>query len=105
MTEDPAPQQHPVKETGKYPLGFWWIAIGIVLLLCGIAIVISVLPRLMDGSIIDTSNDRRHAEMFFIGPLLPGIFAIAYGIDLRRKAGLSYIPFFFSGIATDKEKK
>ena len=105
MAENLAPQQLPVKETRKLPLGFWWIAIGIVLLLCGIAIVISVLPRLLDGSIIDTSRERRHAEIFFIGPLLPGVFAIAYGIDLRRKAGLPYIPFFFSGIATDEEKE
>lgn len=91
MMEDPAQQPVPADETGKLPIGFWWIAIGIVLVLCGLAIVISVLPRLLDGSIMSQSSNRRHSEIFFIGPILPGLFAIWYGLDLRKKAG---VPLF-----------
>jgi hypothetical protein len=92
MTEDSAQQPVPAEETGKLPIGFWWIAIGIILVLCGLAIVISVLPQLLDGSIMAQSSQHYNVGIYFIGPLLPGLFAIGYGLSLRKKAGVSLIP-------------
>jgi hypothetical protein len=109
MTEDSAQQPVPADETGNLPIGFWWIAIGIILVLCGLAIVISVLPRLLDGSIMSQSSNRRHSEIFFIGPILPGLFAIGYGLDLRKKAGVPLISQYTKrvtpGLVTDNRLK
>lgn len=105
MTEETAPQPLPTDEKGKFPIGFWWITIGIILVLCGFAIVISVLPQLLDGSIMTQSSHNRHSEIYFIGPVLPGLFAIWYGLDLRRKAGLLKLPGILAGISNDDENK
>lgn len=109
MTEDSAQLPVPADETGKLPIGFWWIAIGIILVLCGLAIVISVLPRLLDGSIMSQSSNSRHSEIYFIGPIMPGLFAIGYGLDLRKKAGVPLIPqdtkMITSGLVIDNRLK
>jgi hypothetical protein len=105
MTEETIPQTLPGNDAGKRPVGFWWIVTGIILLVCGTAVVISILPRLLDGSIV-ISRSRHGSPLFFIlGPLLPGIFALAYGLDLRRKAGLLKFPGILPGISDDHEKK
>lgn len=94
MTDNNAPQSLPADSTGKLPIGFWWIAIGSILVLCGLAILYSVLPQLLDGTIMSQSHlpIRKgplsiffHRLSYFIGPLLPGLFAIGYGLSLRKK--------------------
>jgi hypothetical protein len=115
MTEKISQQSHPPDEAGTFPIGFWWIAVGIILLLCGIAIEISVLPGLLDGSIIASVQPPpvhyrllSHIErvvILFSGPLLPGLFSLCYGLGMRRKAGLLTIPGILPGTTSSVDKK
>jgi hypothetical protein len=105
MTEDTLPQTQTGNDAGKRPVGFWWIAMGIILLICGAAVVISVLPWLLASPVFNSSSHHGSPVLVIFGPLLPGLFALAYGLDLRRKAGLLKFRGILPGISDDHEKK
>lgn len=81
----PFPQN---RKTG-WSTWYLWIIIGIVLIFCGLVVEVNVVNRILSGAIsFDTVSSHSHQVNTYVllaAPVLPGILAISFGLDMRRR--------------------